>query len=128
MENDKLLFDDYKISDLLKEIKTRSDTKYAQLEALVSDVKNLIKDKNDAMMLFPHIKEFLTVGVKNDEQLVKLASIIQKLIVIKEADGGDGGLSDDEKKQLLESLDRELQDVKQDIKVPVSSFSAANKK
>jgi hypothetical protein len=52
------------------------------------------------------IKEYYDVGVKNDEQLVKLAAIIQKLIVKGEASGEGNNmiLSDDEKKQLMEDV------------------------
>ena len=60
----------------------------------------------------------MEVSVKNDEQIVKLAAIVQRMM--KDAnseDGGGLGLSDDEKKQLLENakaIDAKIDSLKND--------------
>jgi hypothetical protein len=52
--------------------------------------------------MVPLIKEYLEVSVKNDEHLVRLASIVQRLLIAADkGDKDDGLLSDAERKQLL---------------------------
>ena len=53
----------------------------------------------------PLIKDYLEIGVKNDELIVKLSALVQRMI----ANNGSGnesdfGISEEEKKQLLETL------------------------
>ena len=46
----------------------------------------------------------MEVSIKNDEQIVKLAAIVQRMLKDANAsEEGGFGLSDDEKKQLLEN-------------------------
>ena len=55
-------------------------------------------------MIVPLIKEYMEVSIKNDEQIVKLAAIVQRML--KDANSSEEGglsLSEDEKKQLLEN-------------------------
>ena len=60
-----------------------------------------------AVQLIPMIKEYLEINVKNDEQLVKLAGIVQRIIANENKGGAEAefGLSDNEKEQLLKSID-----------------------
>lgn len=60
-----------------------------------------------AVQLIPMIKEYLEINVKNDEQLVKLAGIVQRIIANENKGGSEAefGLSDNEKEQLLKSID-----------------------
>jgi dihydrodipicolinate synthase/N-acetylneuraminate lyase len=52
------------------------------------------------------IKDYYDVGVKNDEQLVKLAAVIQRLVAKGEATGEGNSmvLSEDERKQLMDEV------------------------
>ena len=60
-----------------------------------------------AIQLIPMIKEYLEINVKNDEQLVKLATVVQRLIAAEGKGGSESefGLSEKEKEQLLTSID-----------------------
>jgi hypothetical protein len=51
--------------------------------------------------------------VKNDEQLVKLATVVQRLIAAEQKSGSESefGLSDKEKEQLLKSIDNVVVDI-----------------
>lgn len=91
--------------DLCKEVVDRSQSKRDQLDTLISDVRSLIKNANDAQVFLPRIKEFLDVGIKNDEQIVKIAAVAQRLQSTQiEATGGDStGLSDEEKEELIKN-------------------------
>lgn len=102
MDRDLVIFDDKKFSDILRDIYINNKKKEAQINALIDGLKPLIKNVNDASMMVPLIKEYLEVSVKNDEHLVKLASIIQRLLIASEkSNNNELVLSDTERKQLL---------------------------
>jgi len=98
------IFDGKSFSDLLKEIHTNSKKKEKQINSLIAQLHPLVKNITDATILVPLIKDYLDVGVKNDDQLVKMASIIQRAIARTEIDGGDFSLSDNEKRELLNTV------------------------
>jgi len=81
-----------KFSDLCKDIVKNSENNRDQLDILISDLRSLIKTANDALMIVPLIKDYLDVQVKNDEQLVKLAAVIQR-ILSKQTVGADGEMT-----------------------------------
>ena len=59
------------------------------------------------------IKEYLEINVKNDDQLVKMAGIVQRLISAESRAGSEDefGLSDKEKEQLLTGLEDSIKDI-----------------
>ena len=95
--------DGHTFRDLCGEIITRSTQKKDQVDTLIGDMRTLIKGPNDVAQYMPRIKELLEVGVKNDEQLIKLAAVVQRIHSTQiEVMGGEGsGLTDDEKERLL---------------------------
>lgn len=101
--NEIKVFDDKTLSDLFKEIYFNSIDKREKIHNLIEDLKPFIKTIGDAAMLVPIIKEYLDVGVKNDEHLIKIAVIVQRLAsATAQADSGnDFGISEEEKKQLI---------------------------
>ena len=96
------------MSDLFKDIVTNSENKRNQIDILLSDLRVMIKTPENALMIVPLIKEYLDVGVRNDEQLIKLAAIVQRLV--SNSVGADDGavglmLTDEEKKQLMAQVE-----------------------
>lgn len=73
------LFEGKNLADLFKEIYDNSTAKRQQIKELVGSLAPLIQGIGDATLLVPLIKEYLEIGVKNDEQLIKLAQIVQRL-------------------------------------------------
>lgn len=57
-------------------------------------------------MIVPLIKEYLEISVKNDEQLIKMATIIQRALNSSSSDDGGFGISDEEKAQLLAEINK----------------------
>jgi hypothetical protein len=109
MENlDKIIFGKKKFSDILGEIYDNQKKKETQISALINELKPLIENIGDATLVVPLIKEYLEIGVKNDEQLIKLATIIQR--VQQTSNSGEGSnsymISEEEKQQLLDSIDK----------------------
>ena len=113
MSQDYELFEGKSLSSLFKDIYDNSVHNKKQLEVLVKEVAGFIKDGDMAVQLIPMIKEYLDINVKNDEQLVKLATVVQRLIAAEARGGSDSefGLSDSEKEQLLKSIDDVVVDI-----------------
>ena len=107
MSNDYEIFEGKSLSALFKDIYDNTKRNKTQIEILVKEVGGFIKDGDMAVQLIPMIREYLDINVKNDELLVKLASIVQRLIQAenKSTSSDDFSLSDSEKAQLLSSLD-----------------------
>ena len=107
MDNDIEIYKNKKFSDLCKDIVKNSENNRDQLDILISDLRSMIKTANDALMIVPLIKEYLDVQVKNDDQLVKLAAVIQR-IMSRQTVGADGEmngfLTDEEKRQIMQEI------------------------
>ena len=100
---DSIVFGKKKFSDILQEIYTNQNEKKAQVTALISELKPLISDIGDATLVVPLIKEYMEIGVKNDEQLIKMATIIQRAVATQNSEG-EFTISDDEKDQLIQAM------------------------
>lgn len=114
MDFDIEIFKGKKFSDLMKDIYSNSSKKDRQINMLIGELRPLIKNIGDATVIVPLIKEYIEVGVKNDEHLVKLAAVVQRLVSTNNRVQTDTGnswiLSEEEKKQLLGELDDLAQD------------------
>ena len=100
-----ILFDDKSFSDLLKEIHGNQRKKAKQLAQLISELRPLVQSLGDATVVVPLIKEYMEIGVKNDDALIKMAIIIQRAVNTVNEDGGLG-ISDEEKEALLAEMDK----------------------
>lgn len=78
-----IIFSKKSFSDILKDIYNTSKTKERQISILIEELRPLIKTIGDATIIVPLIKEYMDVGVKNDEIIVKMAAIIQRAIQTK---------------------------------------------
>ena len=102
---EKTVFGTKKFSDLLEEIYTNQKRREAQVTALISELKPMVTDIGDATLIVPLIKEYMEIGVKNDDALIKMATLVQRALNSTSEDGGLG-ISDDEKQQLLEEMEK----------------------
>ena len=103
---DNIVFGGKKFSDILEEIYNNQKKKEKQISALISELKPLVNEIGDATLIVPLIKEYLEISVKNDEQLIKMATIIQRALS-NSAEAGNGfDLSDEEKTQLLAEIEK----------------------
>ena len=93
-----------KFSDLLKEIYENQKKKETQISALIGELKPLINDIGDATLIVPLIKEYMELGIKNDEQLIKMATIIQRALATGKSEDEGFGMTEDEKAQLLSEV------------------------
>jgi len=100
------IFGDKKLKDLFQEIYNNQKKKEKQISSLIDELKPLVEDIGDATLVVPLIKEYLEIGVKNDEQLIKMATIIQRCLSNKESSTNDLGISEAEKNQLLDDINK----------------------
>ena len=126
METDFELFEGKSFKDLCKDIVTNQSRRKAQLEVFIGDLLPMIKTANDAMVVVPLIKQYIDAGITNDEHLVKLAQICQRIMAIQaaaEANGGSYGLTEEEKKELWSSVNTAIDEIKQSDSVIVKTIS-----
>tara|TARA_R100000995_G_scaffold61329_1_gene31253 strand:+ start:1153 stop:1494 length:342 start_codon:yes stop_codon:yes gene_type:complete len=102
---DSLVFGKKTFSDILEEIYQNQKKRDAQVVALISELKPLVQEIGDATLIVPLIKEYMEIGVKNDDALIKMATIVQRALQNQDDDGGLG-ITDEEKQQLLAEMDK----------------------
>ena len=103
---DNIVFGGKKFSDILEEIYNNQKKKDKQISALISELKPLVNEIGDATLIVPLIKEYLEISVKNDEQLIKMATIIQRIMSNNGTAESGFGISEEEKAQLLAEIDK----------------------
>ena len=106
MEKDFKIFGDKNFSDLSKEIYENNKLKKTQIDLLIQEVHGYIQGIEDIAIVGPIIKELMDVGIKNDDNLVKLATLYQRIMSKQTVDESDVGLlTEEEKEQLMASLE-----------------------
>ena len=103
---DNIIFKKKKFSDILSEIYDNQKKKEVQISALIGELKPLINDIGDATLVVPLIKEYMELGIKNDEQLIKMSTIIQRALSSNKSEEEGFGMTEDEKKQLLQEIEK----------------------
>ena len=114
MATDYEIFKGKTLGDVFKDIYDNSHTNKKQLEVLMKEVVGFIKDGDTAIQIIPMLKEYLEINVKNDEQLVKLATIVQRITAAEKrisSDEGEFGLSESEKEQLMNAIETDVQEL-----------------
>ena len=100
------LFPGKNLSGLFKDIYDNQQTKKLRISELIAEMKKVIRHSGDMAVIGPIIKDLVDTSVRNDESLLKMAAIAQRMVASKEkVDGDTGFLSDKEKEQLLQQLE-----------------------
>ena len=102
---DQIIFKNKSFGNVLEEIYENQKKKDKQVSALINELKPMIEEIGDATLIVPLIKEYMEIGVKNDEMLVKMAALAQR--AMNSASGENAlGISDEEKQQLLDEISK----------------------
>ena len=120
MSTDFELFPGKNLSGLFKDIYDNQQNKKQRISELIAEMKKVIRHAGDMAVIGPIIKDLVDTSVKNDDSLIKMAAIAQRIIGAQhKAEGDTGFLSDEEKEQLLKQLDETISQVadEQDVKV-----------
>tara|TARA_B110000211_G_scaffold215502_1_gene257771 strand:+ start:975 stop:1364 length:390 start_codon:yes stop_codon:yes gene_type:complete len=113
MATDYEVFEGKSLSDVFKDIYDNTEKNRQQLDVLTRELVGYIKDGDTAVQIVPMLKEYLEINVKNDDQLVKIAAIVQRLVASESKGGSEEsyGLSDTEKEQLMKAVEETADDV-----------------
>ena len=128
MSIDYEIFEGKSLSSLFEDIYKNTEYNRKQLDVLTKELVQFIKDGDTAVQIVPMIKEYLEINVKNDDQLVKIAAIVQRLLSA-EAKGGSEesfALSDTEKEQLMKAVEDTAEDVQKYSDTITGEFKAEN--
>jgi hypothetical protein len=102
---DQIIFKNKSFGNVLEEIYENQKKKDKQVSALINELKPMIEEIGDATLIVPLIKEYMEIGVKNDEMLVKMAALAQR--AMNSTSGENSlGISDEEKEQLLSEISK----------------------
>jgi hypothetical protein len=106
MSNDYEIFKGKSLSSLFQDIYENQNYNRKQLDVLTRNITSMIKDGDTAVQIVPMIKEYLEINVRNDELLVKLASIVQKIISTENKGESESefGLSEIEKQEIMNTI------------------------
>ena len=105
MADDKEIFKGKTFDSLLEDIYNNSKRKETQIQILITELKPMIKNIGDAVIIVPLIKDYMEIAVKNDEALIKMAAIVQK-DQGRTTDNGDLILTELEKQQLIDQVEK----------------------
>ena len=128
MANDYEIFEGKSLSDLFKDIYENTEKNRKQLDVLTKEIVQFIKDGDTAVQIVPMIKEYLEINVKNDEQLVKVAGIVQRLIASENKGGSEDefGLTEAEKEQLMQGIQDTVDDIQKTADERQDEITAVN--
>jgi len=106
------IFEGKSFQDLTRDIYKNTSDRKKQIDLLISEIHGFITTIDDVVLVAPIIKEYMDVAVKNDEQLVKLASVIQRILA-KSSSGDEESLllSEQEKEDLIAALQEDVDDL-----------------
>ncbi len=118
MDLDFEIYKNKKFSGLLKDIVANSEQKRAQIDICVEELRKMIKTPNDAIVIVPLLKDYMDVGVKNDEQLIKLAGIVQRLSSAQPSSENEGfSISEEERKALMAEVEITVKEMNKPIDI-----------
>ena len=115
MSNEKEIFEGKTFQDLTKDIYENTTKRKVQIDLLISEIHGFITTIDDVVLVAPIIKEYMDTAVRNDEHLVKLAGVLQR-IISKSAGESDESmlLSDEEKAELMGTLQDTVDDLQKE--------------
>jgi hypothetical protein len=100
------LYDGKKYSDLVQDVIKNHKNKQSKISTLINQLTEMVGEEvGNAVIVVPLIKEYLEIDVKNDDALVKLASILQKGGQAG-SDASQGGLSDKDLELLFSDIQK----------------------
>ncbi len=116
MSADYEIFKGTTVSDLFKKIDDNSKRNKIQIESLIQEMMTFIKDPQSAQTLFPMISDFMEANVRNDELLVKLAAVVQRVMQTEtKSVESDFGLSDKEKEDIIGKLEEATAGIQKEV-------------
>lgn len=121
--DDNEIFNGKTLSDLFEDIYDNTTKKRDQLDELLKAMIPYLKNPSDIEVIGPIVKDLMDVKVKNDEALIRMSQIAQRVIKDSSTEStNDFGLSEDEKNQLLKNISREVEDLADEAQDAISKL------
>ena len=115
MSNEKEIFEGKTFQDLTKDIYENTTKRKTQIDLLISEIHGFITTIDDVVLVAPIIKEYMDTAVRNDEHLVKLAGVLQRIISKSQGESDESMLlSDEEKADLMGTLQDTVDDLQKE--------------
>jgi hypothetical protein len=115
MADEKEIFEGKTFQDLTKDIYENTTKRKVQIDLLISEIHGFITTIDDVVMVAPIIKEYMDTAVRNDEHLVKLAGVLQRIISKSSGESDESMLlSDEEKEELMGTLQDTVDDLQKE--------------
>ena len=115
MSNEKEIFEGKTFQDLTKDIYENTSKRKVQIDLLISEIHGFITTIDDVVLVAPIIKEYMDTAVRNDEHLVKLAGVLQRIISKSQGESDESMLlSDEEKAELMGTLQDTVDDLQKE--------------
>ena len=115
MANEKEIFEGKTFQDLTKDIYENTTKRKTQIDLLISEIHGFITTIDDVVLVAPIIKEYMDTAVRNDEHLVKLAGVLQRIISKSQGESDESMLlSDEEKADLMGTLQDTVADLEKE--------------
>lgn len=112
------VFKNTNFTDILQDIHSNVITKRDSIDSVIAQLTDLVTGINDMVTLAPIIRDFYDVSLKNDDHMVKLATVVQRLMSAEAgAATDDGALSDEEKDRIIANVTADLETIKQGEKI-----------
>ena len=110
-ENNEIIFtkndgEDFTFQDLMKDIYKNTTKKRKNIDDIISNITTqLVKSPETAALIAGVIPMYLNASIKNEEQLTKMAAIIQRTMLKNQIDDSKGSnLSDEERAEILSNF------------------------
>ena len=115
MSDNNEIFEGKTFQDLTKDIYENTTKRKTQIDLLISEIHGFITTIDDVVLVAPIIKEYMDTAVRNDEHLVKLAGVLQRIISKSQGESDESMLlSDDEKAELMGTLQDTVNDLEKE--------------
>ena len=115
MSDEKEIFEGKTFQDLTKDIYENTTKRKVQIDLLISEIHGFITTIDDVVLVAPIIKEYMDTAVRNDEHLVKLAGVLQRIISKSQGESDESMLlSDEEKEELMGTLQDTVADLEKE--------------
>lgn len=123
MSSEKIVYGNTTYEDLLKEIHKKSKDKDKQITSLIDQLKPLIGDTvNSAIMVVPLIANYLNSSLKNDDNLIKLATLVQRSMAPDSSNADDFSMTDEERDLIL----KQVNSINKEVSKPVDKQQLPN--
>ena len=115
MSDNNEIFEGKTFQDLTKDIYENTTKRKVQIDLLISEIHGFITTIDDVVLVAPIIKEYMDTAVRNDEHLVKLAGVLQRIISKSQGESDESMLlSDAEKEELMGTLQDTVADLEKE--------------